>query len=184
VPDRPARQTVIGESEQGVVCRRDLLGGLCMRTGEPHECPLRNPRAGVGRWVGRAGVAGAHPAGLRAHTAVIIQHCVQESGSSSNPEAAARVRRQRGAARCRPHDHAPRRRTAGSTAPPRSRPRMFCTSVFAWGGPRPSLLTMFGSVRPMSQSTPLVCPHSIRAFQVVSQRRPVLPADTPGALIP
>jgi len=27
-PDRPAGLTVIGESEQGVVCRRDLLGGL------------------------------------------------------------------------------------------------------------------------------------------------------------
>jgi hypothetical protein len=28
---------------------------------------------------------------------------------------------------------------------------------------------MLGSVRPMSQSTPLACPHSIRAFQVVAQ---------------
>jgi hypothetical protein len=27
-PDRPAGLTVIGESEPGVVCRRDLLGGL------------------------------------------------------------------------------------------------------------------------------------------------------------
>ena len=43
-PDRPARLTVIGESEQGVVCRGDLLGGLCMRTGKPHECPLRTHR--------------------------------------------------------------------------------------------------------------------------------------------
>jgi putative transposase len=54
-PDRPAGLTVIGESEQGVVCRRDLLGGLCVRTGEPHECPLRTPQ---GR---RPGRPGPHP---------------------------------------------------------------------------------------------------------------------------
>lgn len=46
------------------------------------------------------------------------------------------------------------------------------------GPPRPSLLTMLGSVRPMSQSTLLACPTRSGPSRWSLQRRPVLHADT------
>src|SRR3712207_4183637 len=46
------------------------------------------PSGHMGEWVR---ITGTHASGLRAHTAVIIQHWVQWLGSSSNAEAASSV---------------------------------------------------------------------------------------------
>ena len=109
--------------------------------------------------------AASHPpaSGLRAYTAVIIQHCVQYSGRPATP------RRRRAlphrAARRLPRGRATQRKTSGNTTPPILAPDVLHIG-FGLRMPETQLAYHARHLRPMSQSIPR--PHSIRSFQVVA----------------